>query len=160
MSLHPTTPLVAAGWCQLAVSGVAAGTELPDQEDAASYAALRADGFMRITGVGGDPGMYVPMRNPVVQVECWLAPPQGKRQASWARAEQIAARLVAATYDPALMGVLVDLSEVGDYANAWVHTVIALTEPDRVEEDESDFARVDVDLELRWTSTTTTQTGA
>jgi hypothetical protein len=107
---------------------------------------------MRTAQVGGSPDRYVPMREPVVQVECWLPPPASGRQASWARAEQLANRVVAATYDRSLMGRLIDLSTVGNYAPARVHTVIALSEPDPVEEDDSDWSRFDVDLEFRWTT--------
>jgi hypothetical protein len=153
--LLPTTRFVAAGWLQLAVPGVGVGTELPDpgeQDQAAAYAAARTNGFMRTAQVGGSPHRYVPMREPVVQVECWFPPPASGKQASWARAEQLANRVVAATYERSLMGRLIDLSTVGNYAPARVHTVIALSEPDPVEEDDSDWSRFDVDLEFRWTT--------
>lgn len=152
--LLPTTRYVVAGWLQLAVPGVGVGSELPDpdeQDQAAAYEAARAAGFMRTALVGGSPDRYVPMREPVVQVECWFPPPASGRQASWARAEQLANRVLAATYDGSLMGRLIDLSQVGSYAPARVHTVTALSEPDPVQEDQSDWARYDLDVSLMWT---------
>lgn len=147
--LLPITRYVAAGWLQLAVPGVSAGTELPGVED---HPAMRTDGFLRIAAAGGSPDEYVPMREPVVQVECWLAPPATGKQVSWARAEQLANRVLAATYDGALMSRLIDLTSVGDYAPARVHTVTALSEPDPVEQNDTDWARFDLDLLFRWTT--------
>ncbi|TFV90390.1 hypothetical protein [Blastococcus sp. CT_GayMR16] len=148
---RPTSLLVCSAWLRLA-SGVRVDTKLPDTVDEA----LRTDGFIRIGGaLGGDPGLEVPMRNPVVFVECWVAPNPGgqgdPQETAWLTADQIAARLLEATWDRQLQGVDVDLSTFGNYAPARVHDVIALTEPERVEEEKSDFARVDIDLAFTWT---------
>lgn len=148
--LHlPTTRYVAAGWLNLAVPGVGVGVELPQAVDDD----VRAKGFMRTANAGGSPGIYVQMRRPVVQVECWFPPPLKGQPASEARAEQLANRVLVATYDGALMGQLLDLSRFGSYAPARVHTVVAISEPDEVDE-ESDWARFDLDLLFRWTPET------
>ncbi|NUR09332.1 MAG: hypothetical protein HOQ45_20305 [Nocardioidaceae bacterium] len=143
--LLPITRYVAAGWLQLAVPGVGVDIELPEADST-----VRQNGFIRTAAAGGSPDVYVPMREPVVQVECWFPPPASGMQASWARAEQLANRVLSATYNGALMGRLIDLSTVGNYAPARVHTVTALSEPDAVEEDASDWSRFDVDLLFRW----------
>lgn len=146
--LHvPSSRLVAASWLKLALPDVRAGTELPTAD-----ASSRTKGYVRTAVVGGDPGRYVPMRAPVVAAECWLAPRGEDGDASWARAEDLGERLVAASYDRQLQGVVVDLSTVGSYGSARVHDVTALTEPQRVENDPSGWARVDVDLLINWTA--------
>jgi hypothetical protein len=149
VTLLPTTRLVAIGWLQLVVPGIGVDKRLPTVAD---YPALRTDGFLRIAGAGGDPDPYVPMRGPVIQVECWLAPPATGEPVSWARAQQLAERVLNATYDGTFMRRRIDLSAVGNYAPARVHTVTALTEPDDVEEPGSDWARVDLDLLFQWTA--------
>lgn len=154
--LLPTTELVVAGWLKLAVPGPGVDTDLPDSNDtaqAAAYAAVRTDGFLRIAPVGGSPDPDVPMRQPVVQVEAWFAPrPDRTAKSVRKRASQLANRVLNATYDPALMGQVIDLSTVGSYAPARVHTVTALTEPDEVEDDASDWSRFDVDVLVLWSA--------
>jgi hypothetical protein len=145
--LLPNTELVAMAWLRLAVE-VGVATTLPSD-----VAPLRTSGFVRVATIGGSPNRDVPMRAPVVAAECWAAPSTpGSSKPPWNRANGIAEQVVAATYDPALMGVLVDLSGVGDYSPARVHTVVALTEPRRIENDPGNFGRYDIDLLLSWTS--------
>lgn len=154
--LLPTTEIVVAGWLKLAVTGPPVGTDLPDANDpaqTAAYAAVKLDGFLRIAAVGGSPDPDVPMRQPVVQVESWFAPrpdraPAGARH----RAAQLANRVLNATYEPAFQGQVIDLSSIGQYAPARVHTVTALTEPDEIEEDASDWSRFDVDIAVLWST--------
>jgi hypothetical protein len=143
----PTTELVSQAWLRLAVPGVRVGTELP-----AADAALRSDGFIRTSLAGGDPGRFVPMRNPVIGVECWVAPDADSQETAWLQAAQLAERLLAATWDPALQGVVIDLSAFGSYIPARVHDVIAISEPDRNESDPTDWARYDLDLAFTWTT--------
>ena len=146
--LLPSTRLVAAAWLQLAIPGVGAGRALPEASDD-----LRASGFLRVVpGAGGGPDRDVPAyRSPVVQVECWWPAATRSQFSHWTRAEQLAERVIAATGDPALMGLVVDLSTVGNYGSARVHDVIAESDPEPVEEDPSNWGRVDVDLTVNWT---------
>lgn len=147
--LHlPTTRLVADAWLQLAAPGVRADEDLPALDEA-----LRTNGFMRTSTVGGGPNQIVPMREPVVGVECWFAPPatSTSTKSHWRRAEQLAEQLVDATYDTDLMGVVVDLTQIGSYRSARVHTVTVVGGPTKDEDDESDWARYDVDLLFLWT---------
>jgi len=144
--LLPTSSLVGRGWLTLALPDVGVGARLPVADDP-----LRAKGFVRAMVVGGDMDRELPVRRPVIGAECWVPPAVGSDRPPWNHAEQIAARVAAATYDRALTGVTVDLSGVGDYAPAHVLTVIPLGEPQRVP-DPSNWARFDVDLLLTWTT--------
>lgn len=145
--LLPTSRLVVEGWLQLAAPGVPVGTQVPEVKDAPG---IVTSGFIRIDGFGGGPDRDVPYNAPVAFLACWFPPADRTGMAQWERAEQLARQIVAATYDRAFMGVRIDLSAVGNYAPARVHTAVALTEPDRVEEEKSDWARVDLDLGLDW----------
>lgn len=153
--LLPTTELVVAGWLRLAVPGPGVDTDLPDGNDSAqvaAYGAVATDGFLRIAPVGGSPDRDVPMRQPVVQIESWYAPRKDRTAKSARhRASQLANRVLNATYDPAFQGQVIDLSTVGQYAPARVHTVTALTEPDEVDE-ASDWSRFDVDVLVLWSA--------
>ena len=146
MTLLPNTYLVAQAWLQLAVPGPRVGDILPAADDA-----LRTDGFLLPRIFPGAIGRYVPLRSPVVTVECWVAPPVGgSPQPPWNHAAQLAELVIAATYDRALANVLIDLSAVGGYALARVLTSYAVGDPQRMPNDPGGFARYDVDISLTW----------
>jgi hypothetical protein len=142
----PTTELVSQAWLRLAAPGVRVGSELPEADNA-----LRTAGFIRTSIIPSAPDRYVPMRMPVVGAECWVAPDADTQETAWLLAAQIAERLLAATFDRALQGVVIDLSGFGSYAPARVHDVTAISEPDRYEADPTDWARYDLDLAFTWT---------
>lgn len=148
MASLPTSRLVAAGWLQMAVPGVQVGKELPAASDE-----LRANGFLRVPVVGGSVDQDVAFYSPVIGVQCWWPPALRSEWNRWTRAEQLAARVVEATFDPALMGVVIDLSGLGDIGRARVHDVTALGIPQEGEDDPSDWGRYDVDLLINWTAT-------
>ena len=140
--------IVAIGWLRLALPGYGVATTLPSL-----VTDIRTGGFVQVRGVGGTPEMYLPVRRPVVAASCWAAPAtEASSKPPWGRANTLAERLIAATYDEALMDVELDLSGFGDYDPARVLTVVALSEPVRIENDPANFARYDVDLAFTWTA--------
>lgn len=147
--LLPTTDLVAIAWLRL-IAGLPAqqiATKLPKD-----VTILRTVGFVTTQIVGGNPHPDVPMRQPVVTASCWAAPAAGSEKVPWGRAANLAEPIMAATYDRDLMDAEVDLTGFDpDYLPARVRTVLALTEPVRVEGDPSGFARFDIDLRINWT---------
>lgn len=145
MTLLPPSRLVAAAWLRAALPGVTVADRLPT-----ASAETAEVGVVRLAVVGGSPDRDQPVRRPVVTAECWCSPDPDTGAASWGRAEALAERLVAATYDPALTHLAVDLADRGDYGPARVLTVVALAEPAQVP-DPSDWSRFDVDLQLHWT---------
>lgn len=144
----PTTDLVARAWLQRAVPYVRVGDKLPPASDET----LRKVGFIRVLGpVGGGRDVDLPFNHPVVTAECWVAPPTSENPiVQWNAAGRVARWVVDATDDRALMGQAVDLTAFGAYAPARVHTVVALSVPQRVE-DPGKYARFDVDLQIHWT---------
>lgn len=150
MALLATSPLVAQAWIRLVVPNVGGvGRRLPGTTDA-----MRAGGFVRVQVVGGDPGMYVPLHEPVVVCECWWPPLDDPQLPPWNRAAELAQALVEATRpDSGFQQRQVDLSQFGSgYGKAHVRTVTALDEPQEVLDDPSHFARSDVRLQLFWTA--------
>ena len=122
-------------------SGVA--TQLP--EDNSSWA---ASGFIKVGPVvGGTPDLYVPVRNPVVQVQTFGVNPNTKYP-DWGKAENLANRIVEGTWDGSILHKQLTLrTGVND---ATVMAAAALTEPARIEDDPSGYAIYTVDLSLTW----------
>ena len=145
--LRANADLISVSWLKLAVPGVGVATTLPKVSDTP---ALRTDGFIRVLTVGGSPDLDNPWRQPVVTAECWAAPAvEGSDKPPWGRANSLAEAVIAACYDRALMDRVLDL---GAYPDVRVRTVVALSEPRRVENDPGNWARYDVDLLLTWST--------
>lgn len=144
---RPSIDLVAPAWLRLVpgVDETKVATSLPSD-----VSALRTGAFVTIGNAGGTPNRDVPLRAPVLTASCWAAPATvGSTQVPWGRASDTAEAIEAATWDPALMDRLIDLTPRG-YAPARVLTVVALSEPARVTGDPSGFARYDIDLLVNW----------
>lgn len=139
--LHATTELVTQAWLKSVVGDIVA-TKLP--RDNTSWA---ASGFLTVATTGGNTGLYVPLRSPVVSADCWAVNPQSGRP-PWNKATSLAERIVAATYDPAYTPQLVTLPS--GYAQARVLTVYSAYEPRRVPDDPGSYARMSLGLVVNW----------
>lgn len=146
--LVPSTDLTAVEWLRLinGLPSTSIGTTLP-----AADAVLRSTGFIQVTGTGGTPSRDFPLHAPVVTVDCWAAPAvEGSAKVPWGRATDYAGLVWLATFDWSLMNRKVTLPH--GYPAAWVRTAIALSEPRRIPDDPSGFARVQVDVLLNWSA--------
>lgn len=150
--LLPNTDLVGVYWLKrnpkfsaANIGGIA--TRLPS--GAGAQAAMRR-GFITTMVVGGAPNMELPIRSPIIAVSCWAAQAAGSQKVPWAQASQLAEWVWEMTYDRAHQNVSLVFSLPG-YAHARVMTVVALTEPRRIEGDAGTDARVDIELQLNWT---------
>jgi hypothetical protein len=155
MSMNPTSDLVAVAW----VSGIAGlsssvvSTNLP--QDNSTWA---TSGFVTVSTIGGSPDLYVPIRQPVIQVDCWAVNPNSGRP-PWGKANALA-ELVRAHVEagPRASNFARSLTfPQGDYLGANVMDAIMRTEPRRgITEgvapsgDEASYARYLFDLELHW----------
>jgi hypothetical protein len=155
MSLHPNTDLVAVAWLR-SIPGIAptqVATSLP--QDNTTWA---GSGFVTVATVGGTPAMYLPVKQPVVQVDCWAVNPSSGR-APWGKANHLAETVRAHIEDTtrtANIGRRLTFA-VGDYAAAAVSSAWLRTEPRRgitlgsvPVGDEASYARFLFDLELWW----------
>jgi len=141
---YANTDLAAVAWIGslpgLTPSMVA--TALP--EDNTTWA---ASGFVVVKTVGGAPQMYVPLRQPVVSVDCYATSGAGNK-APWAQANNLAEAVVSACQAAASFGAV--LPGPSGYPNMRVLQAHALQEPRRVFGDKSFYARYQFDLQLYW----------
>lgn len=145
----PTNDLVAVGWIADNVAGISAdmvATALP--RELSSWAAA---GFVVATTVTGVPDVDVPVRHPLMQIDCYAVtldangapskkPPIGK-------AARLAELIRNATEDGQAHGKLVTLPAA--YSGARVLAAYPQTEPSRVP-DPAGYARVTFDLQIDW----------
>lgn len=142
---RPSARKIAVAWLRTLGLDAGVGEELPaDLDGWAAY------GFVAVPIVaGGSPGVDVPMRNPVVQVDCWACRP-GSPVAPWGKAadlaEQVMARaLTGVTYPPP------QLVLPAGFAPARLLSLYPVTEPREIPNDGAGFARLEIDLALHYT---------
>lgn len=141
-----TSELITVAWVKT-IAGVAANgmvsTTLP-----ADNSTWAASGFIRVgPAVGGSPQMYVPLRQPVMQIDTYAINPNSDNP-PWDKAGKLAELVFNATYDHSLLGR--ELITRTGYENARVVSVTALTEPRRLYDDPASRAHYQLDIELRW----------
>lgn len=142
----PTSELVAVAWLGQRVDGIAPGqvaTTLP--KDPASWA---DEGFVQAQALpGGQVDIYTHIRMPVVQVDYWAATPKSNKPA-WHKANRLAELVRIATEDAQVFGRAVILP--ADYDGARVLAVYPASDPTRVNDDPSGYARYTQDLAIHW----------
>lgn len=141
-TLHANTDLVAVAWLGTAqgLTGIV-GATLP--KDTSGWAST---GFVTVRTSGGSPDPYVPLRRPVVTVDCWGVSP-GSVKPPWALANGLA-ELVAAACRASDVGRLLTLP--GGYPTARVLDAYLVSEPRRAYGDQGGYARFVVDVALNW----------
>lgn len=143
LAVRPTTDLVAVAWLK-GVAGVPSGsvaTTVPS--DNSTWA---ASGFVQVTTVGGSPEPHMPLRVPVVSVDCWAVNPDSGRP-PWGKASTLA-ELVRDGTLAADVGRTVALPVGG--LSARVLSVYALGEARRILDDDASYARYSLDISLAW----------
>lgn len=142
--LYPNSDLVAVAWLKnRAGIGTNVATQLP--KDQTTWA---SDGFVQVTTVAGVPDMYIPMRRPLVQIDCWAVAPNSGRP-PWNKAGQLAEKILIALQDHAHTQTL--LNQLPDaYYRARVLSAYAVSEPVRVYEDDASWARIRFEVMFHW----------
>lgn len=145
--LRATPELVAVAWLSTVV-GDRVATTLP--KDNTSWA---ASGFCTITTVGGTPNLYVPLREPVVSVDCWAVNPDSQKP-PWNKAAALAEAVQAACYDhPAIPQTL---TLPAGYPAVQVRSAYTTGEHRRVPDDPSSYARYSIPgLVITWVEVST-----
>lgn len=149
-TLHPDTDLVACAWIRsipgLVADGVA--TQLPSDETK-----WAANGFVVVPlQVGGTPHSTMPLRRPVVQVECWGTVP-GSDKLPWGIPTQLCEQIRMGCLDRNTFSRLLPITANGvTYPSARVLSAKMLTEPRRIWSDIGDYAGKQFDLALQWIS--------
>ena len=146
----PTNELVAVAWLSTRVAGIAAGqvaTTLP-----ADQSKWAAEGFLQVQAIpGGNPSVDGLGRHPIVQLDGWATVP-GSDKPPWNMANRLLELVRLATEGAQVYGKAVTLP--ANYAGARVLAAYLVTEPTRVNDDPSGFARFTADLALDWVPAT------
>lgn len=157
MPYNPNNDLVGEKWLG-GVPGLnpdMVATTLP--RDPATWTKIAtAQVFVVVTVIGGDKDLYLPIRRPVFQVDCW-ATRIGSTIPPWAAAN-LAAEMIRSNIEagPAAYKRGLTFTDKGDYRPAMVLDAIMRTEPRRgvtpgtATGDEGGYARYMFDLELHW----------
>lgn len=141
--LRATPELVATAWLKTVV-GDRVSTTLP--KDNASWA---ASGFCTLVTSGGTPNLYVPLREPVMGIDCWAFNPNSQKP-PWNKAAALAEAIQAACYDHRLIPQTVTLPT--GYPAARVLSAYTTGEHRRVPDDPSSYARYSIPgLVVAWT---------
>jgi hypothetical protein len=146
---RPDGALVADAWLRLTTGLPAScvGPTLPDARRTPTPAWI-GQGFAQHTVVGGSPGIEVPLRRTVVQLDFW-ATTLDDRTPPWGLASSLAETVLAATFGSVRE---LALTVPAGYDTPRLRTVTALQEPRKVREDGAGFARFQFDAEFVWTS--------
>lgn len=140
--LRATPELVATAWLKTVV-GDRVATTLP--KDNSSWA---ASGFCTLVTAGGTPNLYVPLREPVIGVDCWANNPQSQKP-PWNKAAMLAEAIQAACYDHRTIPQTVTLPT--GYPAAQVLSAYTTGEARRIPDDPSSYARYTIPgLVLAW----------
>lgn len=107
-------------------------------------------GFITVAVVGGTPSADLPVKRPVMQVDCWSVKP-GSNRPLWWKANVLAETIRYATLQRTGINRLLIPSSAGvPYPRAVVQTAYLLTEPRRMYSDAADYARYSMDLAIEW----------
>jgi hypothetical protein len=157
-----TSELVTLAWLRGAVTAydVAAGTTLQGPDPNTGILTWGDTGFVTTTVVGGAPHSHLPLRQPVMSVDCWAthvdttgvprAP--SRKQPPWGRANMIAELLVAAAYDAGGDDGQRPVTLPTGFPVARVVGAVVLGEPQRVRGDDANYAHFTFNLAISWLS--------
>lgn len=146
---HPSGTLVMLAWLRQ-IAQLPASVTLPPPEK------WFDTGMCTIVPVGGNPGVYVPERAPVFQVDCWAANRASagattvSRKIPHGAANELADKVVLATY-------ALNVPEVAlpaQYLPVWIGSAVAISEVREVPEPDNSYAHYSVDVQLRWAERT------
>lgn len=141
--LRATTELVACAWIA-GIEGVTSDMVATTLPDSTSWS---TNGFIQVYGVGGSPQNHNPLRQPVVNVDCWAVSPNSNK-APWGKANYLAELVYAASMD--FDGARRIVTLPGSFPQARVLGVVVQTEPRRIPSDQAGYARYQFDMRLDW----------
>jgi hypothetical protein len=153
LPLLANSELVALAWIRDIVTayGVAAGTTLQGPDPETLELSWGDAGFVTALVVGGSINPTVPMRQPVLSIDCY-ATNVGKSRPPWGRAASIASTIIRAAQHVDLKDTQRPVTLPTGYGIARVADGSALTEPERRPGDEANHARYGFQLSVSWTA--------
>lgn len=153
LPLLPTSELVAVAWIGSVpnLSPQMVATQLPsDVNSDGTVAAWVRTGFVTVSVVGGSPDIYLPVKQPVIQVDTWATKP-GSNKPPWWMANVLAETIRYATWQRIGWNRPLTLTAGGvSYPGAVVTSAYFATEFRRLYDDQADYARYQADLAMSW----------
>lgn len=157
LPLLPTSELVAVNWigsigtlAPLGGTQIVATTLPPDANPDGTPAAWTQTGFVTVAVVGGSPDIYLPVKKPVIQVDCWATRP-GSNRPPWWQANILAETIRYATLQRTGFNRPLSITVNGrSYPGAVVTSAYFMTEFRRLYADEADYARYQADMQICW----------
>ncbi|WUH94564.1 hypothetical protein OG900_33410 [Streptomyces sp. NBC_00433] len=148
LAKRATTDLVAVAWLKGLVGDIVA-TTVPRNDTVA------ASGFVTVRASGGSSNMYVPMREPLVRIDCWWAAADSVKP-PFNKASALAEQIVAGCFDHENTPRLLTLP--AGYPNARVLSAHVALDPQRPvvpgggdsSADPGSWARIILALQLHW----------
>lgn len=145
-TLRATPELVAIAWLKTVLGNIVAAT-LPKPLSNGTLS-WETTGFVTLISAGGTPNLYVPLRDPVMGVDCWAANSQSQKP-PWNKAACLAEAIQGACYDHA--GIPQTLSLPSGYPAARVLSAYTTGEHRRINDDASSYARYSIPgLVIAW----------
>lgn len=151
LPLLANAELVCLAWIRDIVStyDVALGTTLQGPDPATQVLSWGDTGFVTCLVVGGTPNGTVPLRQPVLSIDCWAAN-VGKTRPPWGRANAIAETIVVASRSIQWGDTQRTVTLPSGYPSVLVRDGSALTEPERRPADEANYAHYGFNLSMSW----------
>ncbi len=142
--IRPSAQQVAVAWLKTLtdLSGVDVATTLAPVADWTGQDFVTAG-----PSLGGVPSGYVPVRVPVIQIDTWAKAPNSNRPA-WNRASVTAEAIRDACYGGLQHGLL---TLPGNFMDVYLHGVMPMSEPRRMQGDVAAMARYTITLEFHYT---------
>lgn len=147
LPLLPTSELVARAWLG-SIDGFSPQMVAPQlPADDTSWAAT---GFVQAVVVGGSPDIDLPVKKPVLQIDCWATKP-GSDKPKWVMANLLAETIRYATLQRMSMSRLLTItSGLLTYPPAVVISAYLMTEIRRIPGDPGDYAHYQFDMAMSW----------
>lgn len=145
----PNSDLVAQTWIGTRVPGIAAAQVAGSLPAVSSWL---EEGFVTVASIPGTrPDVELPVRHPIVQVDCWGASGTSTAKPHWPKAYRLAELIRLATEGGQVYGQPLDLDfATVDYLPVRVQAVYLVSEPSKVDGDPSGYGRVTFDLAIDW----------
>ncbi|MFD6094751.1 hypothetical protein ACFVWN_01060 [Nocardiopsis flavescens] len=126
-------------------------TTLPSKQNGTHNYAVWADtGFIQVSVASGSPHLDLPVGEPVLDIVTWATSATSKK-IPWRQANDLAARIIAATYDPAVMRPSRRrVPTPPGYPDARVTSAYATTDPRQVDGDEAHLGGYQFDLKVHY----------
>jgi hypothetical protein len=119
------------------------GTTLPRDNTTWS-----TSGFAQIVVAAGIPEIHVPVRRPVIGVQCWASPSGSSTKPPWGKAATLAELILAGCY--ASSGATRTLTLPAGFNAVRMFSAWPITEPRRMPSDVSSYARYGFDMRCDW----------